>query len=387
MEQRKSTSAATVILMIPAATSVKLGDSGILRTPTVAVCIGTYNQAQYLARCIESVLAQSYPLEEIWVSDDASTDGTQALMEEICAHYPAVCYHRHPENSGIARNLSWALSRPNTELIARIDSDDELEPGFVETLVGLMGSHPQAGYGHCDVYEIDSYGVPTRVRRLYREDVYETPEESLKKNANGYRVAANCILFRAAALKQANYYYANASWKAAEDWDLSVRMAILGWGNVYAAAPLARYRVWDDSGRARFKRKVQEIECVTRLYKSTLESEYIKRGWSTRVLRKNMRRRAVSFADCIDSPLLSEDEREICKSRLRELGDSFSLSVSIFLADAGFSPLVRRLRRAELRLKDCAKSLLREVYKRCRRGSGETASYAPAETRVDAPEK
>ena len=40
-------------------------------SPTVAVCIGTYNQAQYLRGSIESALAQTYPIQEIWVADDA----------------------------------------------------------------------------------------------------------------------------------------------------------------------------------------------------------------------------------------------------------------------------------------------------------------------------
>lgn len=329
--------------------------------PSVAVCIGTYNQARYLAECLESVLAQSYPVGEVWVVDDASTDGTPELMDEFCRLYPTVRYHRNPANRGIADNLSFALAQPSAELIARIDSDDRLEPEFVATLAALMAEYPQAGYAHADVIEIDSNGAPTRIRRLHRTAPFESAEQSLRKNAQGYRVAANCILFRAAALRQADYYRANASWQSAEDWDLSVRMAILGWGNVYAPVPLACYRVWDDSGMARFKRKVPEIECVTRVYKRTLEPEYIRRGWSTRVLRTNMRRRAVAYTDALDSPLINAEERVIYKIRLRELGDSFSLSMAIFLAENGFNPILRRLRGARIRLKDLAKSVLRRL--------------------------
>ncbi len=346
--------------------------------PTVAVCIGTFNQAQHLTECIESVLSQTYPVQEIWVSDDASTDGTQEVMEEICERYPTVRYYRQPANLGIAENLSWALAQPATELIARIDSDDKLEPTFVATLADLMSRYPQAGFAHSDVYEIDRHGARTRVRRLHRTAVYETPAQSLRKNAKGYRVAANCILFRAAALKQANYYHANASWKAAEDWDLSVRMAILGWGNVYATTPLANYRVWDNGGVVRSKRIIPEVECVTKVYKGTLEPEYIKRGWSTRTLRKNMRGRAVGYADGLDSPLFSEAEREVYKARLRELGDSVSLSLAIFLAQAGFNPLARSIRRTKIRLKDSVKSLLRKMRKLGR--GEESAAERPVTT-------
>ena len=331
--------------------------------PSVSICIGTYNQAQYLSECIESVLAQTYPVAEIWVSDDAGTDATQDVMAEICRCHPIVRYYRQPTNLGIVKNLSWVLAQPSTELIARIDSDDRLEPAFVATLADLMSRYPQAGYGHGDVYEMDSRGVRTRVRRLHRSTVYEDPEESLMKNARGYRVAANCILFRAAALQQANYYHENVSWRSAEDWDLSVRMAILDWGNVYAAVPLANYRVWDDDGKVRFKRIVAEIECVTKVYKGTLEPEYIKRGWSTGILRKNMRSRAVGYAGALDSPLFSAWEREIYKLRLRDLGDSAALSLAILAANTGLNPLGRAIRRAKIRLKDHAKSWIRELKK------------------------
>lgn len=329
--------------------------------PSVSVCIGTYNQARYLRECIESVLAQTYPIAEIWVSDDASTDDTQQVMAEICNRNPTVRYHRHAVNLGIAANLSWALAQPSTELIARIDSDDRLEPEFTATLAGLMARYPRAGYGHCDVYEMDSHGARTRVRRLYRSAVYEDPEQALRQNAQGYRVAANCILYRASALQQADYFHANASWATAEDWDLAVRMAILGWGNVYAAQPLANYRVWDDPGFERFKRIVAEVEVVTKVYEGTLEPEYIRRGWSTEVLKRNRRSRAVGYSGALDSPRFTDDEREIYKQKLRELGDSASLSLAILLAEAGLNPLVRFVRRAEIRLKDVAKKWIRGI--------------------------
>ena len=255
------------------------------RSLSVAVCIGTYNQAQYLNGAIASVLAQSYPVQKIWVSDDASTDGTDAVMQEICAQHPKINYYRQPINLGPTENLSWVLAQPSTDLIVRLDSDDFMGPDYVKVLVRMMVEFPEAGYAHCAVNEIDINGEIRRVRRLKRSKTYETPEESLKRSASGFRVAANCILFRAAALKQANYYYANASWKGAEDWDLSVRMAILGWGNVYSSTPLTNYRFWVDSELVRFKRRVQEIECVTKMYKETLEPEYIKRGWRTGILR------------------------------------------------------------------------------------------------------
>jgi glycosyltransferase involved in cell wall biosynthesis len=191
------------------------GSSKTHSAQTVAVCIGTYNQAQYLRECIESVVAQTHSIREIWVSDDASTDETPEVMREICKLSTKIHYYRQPQNLGIAGNLSWVLSQPVTDFIVRVDSDDRLEPLYVATLVDLMLKYPQAGYAHCNLYEIDGRGVRTRMRRLHRPAVYEGPEDAIRRNTPGYRVAGNIVLYRSAALKEANYYHANASWQYA----------------------------------------------------------------------------------------------------------------------------------------------------------------------------
>lgn len=343
---------------------------------SVAVCIGTYNQAQYLEECIESVLAQSRPVEEIWVSDDASTDHTPQVMERLCKLHPTVKYYRQPVNLGISENLSWVLAQPSTEFIGRIDSDDRLEPNFVATLMDLLLAYPQAGFAHGEILEMDSRGVRTKVRRLHRPAVFESAEESLRNGARGYRVAANCIFYRAVALRQADYYHANATWKCAEDWDLCMRLAIQGWGNVYAATPVANYRVWNDSEQIRFKRGIYEIEGVTNVYTKTLEPEYIRRGWGTRELEKNRRKKALVYADALDSPLISKPEREVYKARLRELGGSMSLSVAMFLAAVGLNPLLRCMRRAKVRLKDLVKACLRLISSR-RKGANGAENHPP----------
>lgn len=328
---------------------------------TVAICIGTFNQAQYLRDCIESIVAQTYPIQEIWVSDDASTDRTPEVMGVICAEVPTVRYHRQKSNLGLSENLSWVLAQPKTDLVVRLDSDDRLERGYVEILAGLMAKHPSAGFAHCDVFEMNGKGERTRVRRLSRVSEFESADDALKNNATGVRVAANCLLFRAAALAQAQYYLPTRSWSAGEDWSLCLRLAVQGWGNAYAPLPLTNYRQWEDGANTRFARITQEVTNVKSIYQDLLLPEYVRRGWDTSVLRKNMRRRAVGFAGALDSPLFTPADRESFKTRLRELGDSFSLSLAVVMAEAGFNPALRAFRNLKVRAKDGVKACLRRM--------------------------
>lgn len=328
---------------------------------TVAICIGTYNQAQYLKGSIDSALKQSYPIEEFWVADDASTDDTPAVMAEICKLYPHIRYYRQPKNLALPGNLSWLLAQPKTDLIVRLDSDDRLEPDYVAVLAELMRQYPRAGFAHCDVGELDRDNKRPRIRRLSRTRTYESPEEMLKSNASGYRTAANCILYRAEALRDVNYYIPNLDWRTCEDWDMVLRMAAAGWGNVYAPQVLSNYRVWDDAQGVRAKRKMSEVMTNIAIYKHTLIPEYRKRGWSIAPLERNMRSRAVAFADAIDSPLFSEQERVDYKALLRDLGDSTSLSIAMAIADIGMNPVVRWWSRTKLWMKDTVKVILRTV--------------------------
>jgi glycosyltransferase involved in cell wall biosynthesis len=328
---------------------------------SVAICIGTYNQGQYLRGSIESALAQTYPIQEIWIADDGSTDDTQVIVEEFIRQNPTIHYHRHPANVGPARNLSWVLGRPSTDLVVRLDSDDRLEPTYVAVLADLMHKFPKAGYAHCDVWETDGDGARSRIRQLTRTITYEDPEAALKSNAMGFRTAANCILFRSKALKEGNYYLAHPTWTASEDWDLALRMAINGWGNVYAPQTLSNYRQWDDPKGVRAYRKIQEVSSNIAIYKETLIPEYKKRGWSIEPLERNMRHKAIGFADSIDSPLFSEKDRADYKALLNELGKSPALTLAISLADLGFNPLVRKWTRTKRRMKDAVKRILRAV--------------------------
>jgi len=328
---------------------------------TVAICIGTYNQSQYLKASIESALAQTYRISEFWVADDASTDDTPAVMAEICKLYPHIRYYRQPQNLALPGNLSWLLAQPSTDLIVRLDSDDRLEPNYVAVLAGLMEQHPQAAFAHCDVGELDRDNQRPRVRRLSRTKTFESGEEMLRSNASGYRTAANCILYRAQALREVNYYIPNLDWRTCEDWDMVLRMAAKGWGNVYAPQVLSNYRVWDDAQNVRAKRKMSEVMTNIAIYKNTLIPEYEKRGWSTAPLERNMRSRAIAFADALDSPLFTDQDRVQYKSLLRELYPSKALDFAIALADIGLNPAVRWWSRAKIRAKDIVKVILRAM--------------------------
>lgn len=327
----------------------------------VAICIPTYNQAKYLAGALSSACEQTYPNVEVWVSDDASTDDTPEIMTNLCQQKRQIIYHRHPHNLGVSANNNWLLSQPQTEFIVRLDSDDLLAPSYVENLLKLLSEHPKAAFAHAAVQEIDEHDKPTRVRHLGGRDRFQTAQQALQASISGYRVAANICMFRSVVLHQLGIYRPGMNF--CEDWDLSVRIADAGWGNVYSPEVLACYRFWVDAGRIRAKRKQTELQGMIQLFEESLEPAYERRGWDTTAILRQRSKLAIAHAIALDSPAFTPAERETLEELLEKLGNSPALQRRIKLLGWGFGSIFRLSNQLQLKLKDSFKQWLSRLRK------------------------
>lgn len=95
--------------------------------PRLAVLVPARNEASVLPLCLDALLAQADPPDEIWVVDDGSTDGTGALLK---ARYPGVRAWTKL-HSGKARSLNEVWPRAGADVIVTIDADTILEPGAI----------------------------------------------------------------------------------------------------------------------------------------------------------------------------------------------------------------------------------------------------------------
>src|SRR5688572_32431359 len=102
------------------------------RLPLVSVIITSYNRASLIVKTIESALAQDYPNLEIIISDNCSTDDSDAVIRKYTGD-PRIRYFRNAENIGMMPNFikaTYELSRG--EYLTYVSSDDYLtDPTFV----------------------------------------------------------------------------------------------------------------------------------------------------------------------------------------------------------------------------------------------------------------
>jgi glycosyltransferase involved in cell wall biosynthesis len=328
--------------------------------PSVAICIPTYNQAQYLPDSVGSACNQTYENVEVWVSDDASTDHTPEVMVQLCQQFPQVRYYRQPKNLGIAGNNTWLMSQPTTELIIRLDSDDVLKPNYVEKLVALLKKYPEAGYAHAAVQEIDEHGENQGVRRLARQEEFWNPEKELRAAVSGFRMAANICMFRAKALRELRFYEGRPEFT--EDYDLIVAMADAGYGNVYSNEVLACYRVWTDANTVRPKRKTIELRGLIRIYEESLLPAFQRRGWDTKIVEKNRRRWALIHAAYCYRPLFNDAERLEIINLLKQLGDSPILRLHFLASSWGLAPFFEWQQSIISKLKRLVKGWLSKLH-------------------------
>jgi hypothetical protein len=107
----------------------------------VSVGIPTFNRAAKLRRAAESVLAQTHAELELVISDNASSDDTEALCRELCASDARVRYLRSPVNRGPTANFNALYEAVSGEFAMMLSDDDWLDPTYVEhCLAGLAGN-------------------------------------------------------------------------------------------------------------------------------------------------------------------------------------------------------------------------------------------------------
>nr|WKN34684.1 glycosyltransferase [Tunicatimonas sp. TK19036] len=93
--------------------------------PLVSVNITTYNRANLLERCLDSVLSQKYENLEVIIVDDCSPDHTAEVAQRYCELDNRVKYIRHQENRGNAYARNTALENCRGTYVAFMDDDDE----------------------------------------------------------------------------------------------------------------------------------------------------------------------------------------------------------------------------------------------------------------------
>lgn len=118
----------------------------------ISVIIPTYNTAEWITRCVNSILKQSYADLEIIIVDDGSTDNSLDIIEKLRRHdHRIILLKSEHQGAAAARNLG--IESATGDFLSFIDSDDWIDKDMYLILLGLIEDY-QADVAYCDwMYE------------------------------------------------------------------------------------------------------------------------------------------------------------------------------------------------------------------------------------------
>lgn len=283
-------------------------------------------------------MQQSLKPNEIIVSNDCSTDDTRAILDRLSRECTILRVLNQEANLGMVLNTNTCLKAAKHEFVVKLDSDDYLLPTYIEVLANMLNQYPDAGYAHGAVQEINERGEKIKLRKLFRQTGFQPSSEALRASCSGYKVAANIIMFRKAALEAAGFITSRV--KFAEDFYLSVEIANAGFGNVYINEVLSCYRVWADGGNVRQKRKLNEINGVRIIFDEPLKSAFNKRNWDLGLLNKKKEQFACMQSDCLTWTIYSPEEKQELEEAIYKLSSTQKVKMYTFLYKNGLGSII-----------------------------------------------
>lgn len=179
----------------------------------VSVVIPTYNRAADLRRALDSVLSQTFPVAEIIVVDDGSTDNTR----EVVAQFGSRVSYFHQNNAGGAAARNRGIRLAKGEWIALLDHDDWWMPEKIQLQVEALHRNPGAVLAYTSAWIISLDGARAIAQAVEPAQLWPALRHS--------NLIASCssVMVRREAVIAAGCF--DESLSISDDWDLWIRLA------------------------------------------------------------------------------------------------------------------------------------------------------------------
>jgi glycosyltransferase involved in cell wall biosynthesis len=149
-----------------------------MQSPLVTIGIPCFNCAPYLPALLQSIHAQSFTRWEVVAVDDASTDGTAAILRAI--RDPRFHVVLGKENLGLGPRLNQIADHAQGEFVARTDADDLMHPERLSRQMACFAQDPALDVCATGAYTLDNHNRILGIRRV--PPLARTPLEVMRQN-------------------------------------------------------------------------------------------------------------------------------------------------------------------------------------------------------------
>lgn len=122
----------------------------MINNPAVSIIVPVYNVENYLSRCLDSILSQTFVDYEVLLIDDGSTDCSRFICDEYAVRDNRIKVF-HKKNGGVASARQLGLDNCCGEYVIHVDSDDWIEPTMLEELY-VVAKKSNVDIVICDYY-------------------------------------------------------------------------------------------------------------------------------------------------------------------------------------------------------------------------------------------
>lgn len=217
--------------------------------PRVAVIVPAYGVAHLLGEALESLLAQTFTAWECVVVDDGAPDDVAGAVQPFL-HDPRIRFVA-TANHGVSAARNRAIAETSAPYVALLDGDDKFRPDYLARTVAALDADPAARLVTCNAR---IFGAVPRERACFAEPQGSGPEHrgtlaAVLDRSFGVHIGTT---FRRADFDRIGGF--DTAMAQAEDFDLWVRLMLLGGHARYLDAILGDYRVRPGSASASAER-------------------------------------------------------------------------------------------------------------------------------------
>lgn len=250
-----------------------------MKTPTISICIPTYNRADLLKDTLDSVARQTVKPYEVLVIDNASTDNTEELVRKYKQY--GIRYIRHEKNIGMAENFNACVDLAQSEYFTILPSDDLIAPTWYEEWTRVIKKHDAVLYTSPITIVDNNRTILWALPIFESSRLLQQPHvrrEFEKRFTPGVPPTAMSV-FRKSVIQQIGRFNPTDS----TEFDVRIMLPLFDKGDVYYhnrflyALREHPYRAFDDQKATKDKRFEARLENTFRILSELWEKQYQKK--------------------------------------------------------------------------------------------------------------
>lgn len=127
----------------------------------ISIIVPVYNVGNYLAKCLDSLIGQTYQNIEVLVVNDGSEDHSEEIIQDYVKRFPEKIRAFKKENGGLSDARNFGIEQATGDYFGFVDSDDYVTCDMFEEMVSLAVKH-DADMVICNIQKVDEFGNMTQ---------------------------------------------------------------------------------------------------------------------------------------------------------------------------------------------------------------------------------